>query len=77
MKITEAELKKIINKLSGISINDIHHDTALIEDLHMDSLKIVELLAVLSEEYHIAVSEEDALKFHTYKDLWDFTQQSK
>lgn len=74
MNITDAELKKIISKLSGTSVEDIYPDTALIEDLHMDSLKIVELLAILSEEYHIAVSEEDALKFHTYKNLWDFTQ---
>ncbi|HEO1386443.1 TPA: acyl carrier protein, partial [Legionella pneumophila] len=34
----------------------------------------VELLAILSEEYQLEVSEEDAMNFHTYKDLYDFTQ---
>ncbi|HAT1823291.1 phosphopantetheine-binding protein [Legionella pneumophila] len=74
MKITDEELKKIISKLSGSKADDIQEDTALIEDLHLDSLKIVELLAILSEEYQLEVSEEDAMNFHTYKDLYDFTQ---
>ncbi|MDP1602409.1 MAG: acyl carrier protein [Legionella sp.] len=75
MKITDTELKKIISELSGASCEDIHEDTALIHELHMDSLKIVELLAVLSEDYQLNVTEEDATQFHTYKNLFDFTQK--
>ncbi|ARB93561.1 acyl carrier protein [Legionella longbeachae] len=74
MKITESELKNIIAKLSGCKAEEIHHGTALIEDLHLDSLKIVELLAILSEEYNLAVTEDDAMNFHTFKDIFDFTQ---
>ena len=76
MKITDSELKEIICKLAGAEAHEIHDDTALIEDLHLDSLKIVELLAILSEEYQLPVSEEDAMNFHTYKNLYDFTQQA-
>jgi acyl carrier protein len=75
MKITDSELKAIICKLSGAKAEEIHDDTALIEDLQLDSLKIVELLAILSEDHNIPVNEEDAMKFHTYKNLYDFTQQ--
>lgn len=75
MKINENELKTIIAKLAGAKVDDIHDNTALIEDLHLDSLKIVELLAILSEEHNVAVTEEDAMNFHTYKDLFDFTQR--
>ncbi|KTD70973.1 MULTISPECIES: acyl carrier protein [Legionella] len=74
MKIIDSELKQIISKLSGAKAEEIHDDTVLIEDLHLDSLKIVELLAILSEEYNLTVTEEDAMNFHTYKDLFDFTQ---
>lgn len=74
MKITDSELKSIICKLSGAAPEQIHDDTALIQDLHLDSLKIVELLAILSEEYMIPVTEEDAMNFHCYKNLYDFTQ---
>ena len=74
MKITDSELKSIISKLSGTKSEEIHDDTSLMEDLHLDSLKIVELLAILSEEYNISVNEEDAMNFHTYKNLFDFTQ---
>ncbi len=74
MKISDHELKTIICKLSGAKMDEIQDDTALIEDLHLDSLKIVELLAILSEDYNLPVSEEDAMRFHTYKNLFDFTQ---
>lgn len=74
MKITDSELKAVICKLSGSKVEDIQDDTALIEDLHLDSLKIVELLAILSEDYNLPVSEDDAMNFHTYKNLFDFTQ---
>jgi acyl carrier protein len=75
MKITDAQLKEIICKLSGAKADEIKDDTALIEDLQLDSLKIVELLAILGEDYQIPVSEEDAMTFHTYKNLFDFTQK--
>ncbi len=74
MKITDSELKDIISKLSGVPPEDIQDETALIEHLHLDSLKIVELLAILSEEHNLEVTEEDAMNFHTYKDLFNFTQ---
>jgi len=77
MKISESALKEIICKLSGATPEDIQEDTALIEDLHLDSLKIVELLAILSEEYQLEVTEEDAMNFHTYKNLFDFTQKKE
>ncbi|MDR3502072.1 MAG: acyl carrier protein [Legionella sp.] len=75
MKITDSELKEIVCKLAGAKAEEIHDDTALIEDLHLDSLKIVELLAILSETHNLEVTEEDAMNFHTYKDLLDFTQK--
>lgn len=77
MKITDAQLKEIISQLSGAKPEDIQDETALMEDLYLDSLKIVELLAILSEEYQIGVTEEDAMQFHSYKNLFDFTQQSE
>lgn len=75
MKITDDQLKNIVCKLSGAKADEIHDETALIEDLHLDSLKIVELLAILSEEYNLEVTEEDAMNFHSYKNLFDFTQR--
>jgi len=49
MKITDAELKKIICNLSGAKAEDIHGDTALIEDLHLDSLKLSNSLRFLAK----------------------------
>ncbi|KTD74617.1 acyl carrier protein [Legionella waltersii] len=75
MKITSNQLKQIVSKLSGMKEENIQEEMTLIEDLHFDSLKIVELLAILSEEYQIEVTEDEAMNFHTFKNLYDFTQK--
>jgi acyl carrier protein len=75
VKITNDQLKSIVSKLSGTKPEEIKEEMTLIEELHFDSLKIVELLAILSEEYQIEVTEEEAMNFHTYKNLYEFTQK--
>lgn len=76
MPVSQNELKTILSRLSGAAADEINDETALIEDLHLDSLKLVELLAILGEDYDMTVNEEDAINFHTFKDLWDFTQEN-
>lgn len=74
MKISDQQLKSIISKLCAIEVDLIKNETMLIGDLKMDSIKIIELLAILSEEYQIHANESDAANFHTYLDLYNFTQ---
>lgn len=76
MKITDNLLKTIISQLTGVVPQKIYPETALVKELHMDSLKIVELLAILNEEYQISVTEKEAMKFYTYQDLLNFTQKA-
>jgi len=74
MKIADNDLKKIISELTGASSDSIRDETEFVNDLRMDSLKIIELIAVLTEEYGMKINEEDAMKFHTYKNLYDYAQ---
>lgn len=76
MNITELELKTIVAKLAAIEPESINKNTALVDDLYFDSLRTVELLAILSEEYHIEITEEDALNLNTYDDLFQLTQKN-
>lgn len=76
MKIVDSKLKQVISDLTGTPIESIQDDTEFVKDLRMDSLKLIELLAILSEEYNLSISEDDARQFHTYKNLYDYTQLS-
>jgi acyl carrier protein len=77
MKITKEELKKIVAKICLIDATVIKDETLLIGELKMDSIKIVELLATLSEEYDIHAAEHDAAQFNTFKDLFAFTERQQ
>lgn len=74
MKIANEKLKKVISELTGTPVQDIQDETEFVKDLHMDSLKLIELLAILSEDFNLNISEDDARQFHTYKNLYDYTQ---
>lgn len=76
MNITKDELKAIVAKICLIDAALIKDDTLLMGELKMDSIKIVELLAILSEEYNIHAAEHDAANFNRFSDLYNFTQKS-
>lgn len=75
MSISKDELKAIVAKICLTEVAIIKDDTQLIGELKMDSIKIVELLAILSEEYEIHATEHDAANFDSFIDLYEFTQK--
>jgi acyl carrier protein len=75
MGLDLASLKEIISGLSGIKINDIEKESALIEDLALDSLKFVELMAILAEEHQIIIDENDALEIQTVGQLYEIIKR--
>lgn len=44
------------------------------EDLHADSLDLVELVMALEEEFHIEIPDEDAEKITTVQDVVDYIE---
>ena len=74
MRTNHEQLKSIISELSGHPADNINDDTEFVKDLHMDSLKVVELLSILSEDYNVPITEDDASSLHNYKNLYDYVQ---
>lgn len=72
MSFNLTKLKKIISNLSSVPENEISVDSALMEDLQLDSLKFVELLAILAEDYQVSIEEKDAVHFQTVGQLHEF-----
>ena len=69
------EIKHILAKQLRIDANTINDNSNIIEDLGADSIDLVELLMTIEEKKGIVVSDEDAVKLKTVKDVADYIEQ--
>ncbi len=68
--------EKIAEQL-GVAADEVTPDSSFIEDLGADSLDIVELVMALEEEFNIEISDEDAEKIRTVKDVVSYIEAHK
>ncbi len=70
-------VREIISERLGVSPDQVTPDASFIEDLGADSLDIVELVMALEEEYGMEISDEEAEKIRTVKDVVDYIESHK
>ncbi len=68
--------EKIAEQL-GVAADEVTPDASFIEDLGADSLDIVELVMALEEEFNVEISDEDAEKIRTVKDVVTYIEAHK
>jgi len=73
----EARVKEIVCEQLGVSDEEVNPEASFIEDLGADSLDIVELVMALEEEYEMEISDEDAEKIKTVKDVIQYIETHK
>ena len=73
----EGRVREIISEQLGVAATEVTPEASFIEDLGADSLDIVELVMALEEEYGMEISDEDAEKIRTVKDVVDYIQAHK
>ena len=73
----ETKVRDIISEQLGVAVDEVTPEASFIEDLGADSLDIVELVMALEEEYGIEISDEDAEKIRTVKDVIGYIEAHK
>lgn len=71
------DLKQIISSLTGLPAAEIKEDHTLIQDLSLDSLKFVELMAIMNEEYGVSIQEEEAVNLQTLGHIYTFIKEAQ
>lgn len=68
------EIVELLSEQMNIDKSLLKPDTNFIEDLHTDSLDMVEMLIALEDKYNISVPDEDAKSLTTLGKLVEYIE---
>lgn len=71
----EQEVKQILSRLTGLDIEEIGDNADVINDLGIDSLKIIEIATEIERTYKVVVKDSELVKLRTVKDAVNFLRE--
>jgi acyl carrier protein len=74
---TEQEVIDIVVEQLGVDKAEVSLDKSFVEDLSADSLDLTELIMTFEERFGFEISEEDAEKLKTVKDVVLYIENRK
>ena len=77
MADTYTEIQVIIVDLLGVDESKVTPEARFREDLEADSLDLVELIMAFEDKFGIEISDEEAEKMVTVKDVLDYISAKK
>lgn len=66
------KVKKIIADKLSVDLEELVPEASFVDDLGADSLDLVELIMSMEEEFDIEISDEEAEKLATVKDVFEY-----
>lgn len=73
----EQEVIDIVVEQLGVDKDDVTADKSFVEDLNADSLDLTELIMTFEERFGCEISQEDAEKLKTVKDVIGYIEKRK
>ncbi len=74
-KVLEREIREIIARILDVEPAEIKPEARFVEDLGMDSMMALEIVAAIEKRYKIAIPEEQLTKLTNLKEVLALTQQ--
>ena len=71
------KLKEILVDVLGVEEENVKPESKFVEDLGADSLDLVELIMAFEDKFAIEISDEEAEKMVTVKDVIDYIDSKK
>ena len=71
----EQEVKQILSRLTGLDVEEISDGADVINDLGIDSLKIIEIATEIERTYKVVVKDSELVKLRTVKDAVNFLRE--
>ena len=75
--IHEEEVKKMIADITEVSEEKLTPDADFFNDLGIDSLKAIEIVAAFEKKFRIIIPEEDIPKIRTLMQVIEYTKKLK
>lgn len=71
------KLKEILVDVLGVEDDSVKPESKFVEDLGADSLDLVELIMAFEDKFSIEISDEEAEKMVTVKDVLNYIDSKK
>lgn len=71
----EQEVKQILSRLTGLEVGEISDNADVINDLGIDSLKIIEIATEIERTYKVLVKDSELVKLRTVKEAVNFIRE--
>jgi acyl carrier protein len=68
------EMKKLISEISEVSEKDLKDDAKFTEDLGVDSMKALEIVAAIEKKLKIVIPEDKIPTIRTPKDVYSLVE---
>lgn len=70
----EDRVKKVLAEILGVNETELKRDSRFVEDLGVESLDTVEIVAAMEEEFNIEIPDEDAERNVTVGQTIDYIE---
>lgn len=71
----EQEVKEMLSKLTGLDPSEIGDNADIVNDLGVDSLKVIEIATSIERTYKVVVKDSELAKLRTVKDAVGFIKE--